>query len=140
MPVFKEICARADHYGLGIRLENHGGISGYPDVLLELIDKVGAPNLKTFIDFGNFPRDLDKYAAVDQMMPSVDMVSAKCYDFNEKGEETHTDFERMFEIIFDKHHFKGNVHIEWEGKRMSDHDGVAACLALLKKLRGDRVG
>ena len=139
VPVFKTLCERAARYGLGIRLENHGGISGYPEVLLELLEKVNAPNLATFVDFGNFPKDVDKYAAVDQMMPTVDMVTAKCYDFDEKGEEKYTDFERMFKIIFDKHHFKGNIHIEWEGKRMTDMEGVEACLALLRRLRGDDV-
>ncbi|MBI3877834.1 MAG: sugar phosphate isomerase/epimerase, partial [Verrucomicrobia bacterium] len=99
--------------------------------------KVDHPRFGTLPDFGNFPDDVDRYDAVDKMMPYAKAVSAKCYDFDDKtGNETKLDFPRLIANVVDKHGYHGNLGIEYEGDRMKEFDGVKACKKLLERLRG----
>jgi sugar phosphate isomerase/epimerase len=133
----REICTFADKKGLDVIIENHWGPSSYPDALLGLIQKVDHPRFGTLPDFGNFPDDVDKYDAVDRMMPYAKAVSAKCYDFDaETGQETKLDYERFMQLVVDKHGYHGDIGIEYEGDRLSEFDGIKACKALLERLRG----
>ena len=89
----------------------------------------------TLPDFGNFPRGVDKYDAIKQMMPYAHAVSAKCYDFDDKtGLETKIDFTRMIKIVTDAG-YKGYVGIEYEGQRLDEATGIKRAKALLEKLR-----
>ena len=121
--------------GVQIVIENHGGPSSRPELLVELIKAVDSPSLGTLPDFGNFPEGMDRYAAVDKMMPYAKAVSAKCYDFDDRGNETTIDFERMLQIVVDKHGYQGYIGIEYEGKRLPEREGIKACRDLLSRLR-----
>lgn len=133
----REICSYADKKKLDVIIENHWGPSSYPDALIGLIKKVDHPRFGTLPDFGNFPDEVDKYDAVDRMMPYARAVSAKCYDFDDAtGEETRLDFERFMQIVVDKHGYHGDIGIEYEGNRLSESDGIKACKKLLERLRG----
>lgn len=133
----REICTYADKKGLDVIIENHWGPSSYPDALIALIQKVDHPRFGTLPDFGNFPDEVDKYDAVDRMMPHARAVSAKCYDFDDStGDETKLDYPRFMEIVVDKHGYTGNIGIEYEGNRLSEFDGIRACKKLLERLRG----
>jgi len=123
-----------------IVIENHWGPSSYPDLLIDLIKTVNIPNLGTLPDFGNFPDDVDRYGAVDKMMPFARGVSAKCHDFDEAGNETGTDFERMLKIVVDQHRYHGYIGIEYEGRKLSELEGTRACRDLLVRLRGSAAG
>jgi sugar phosphate isomerase/epimerase len=70
------------------------------------------------------------------MMPWAKGVSAKCYDFDDKGEETTIDFHKMMKIVVDAG-YHGHLGIEYEGPRMSEHDGVEAMKKLLERVRGE---
>ncbi len=132
-----EICKYADKKKLDVIIENHWGPSSYPDALIGLIKKVDHPRFGTLPDFGNFPEEVDKYDAVDRMMPYAKAVSAKCYDFDAAtGEETKLNYERFMQIVVDKHGYHGNIGIEYEGNRLSEFDGIKACKKLLERLRG----
>jgi sugar phosphate isomerase/epimerase len=136
-PPLRELCDYADKKKLDLIIENHGGPSYYPDAFIALIKKVDHPRFGTLPDFGNFPKDVDRYDAIDRLMPHAKAVSAKCYDFNETtGDETTLDFPRLIANVVDKHGYHGNLGIEYEGDRMSEFDGVKACKKLLEKLRG----
>ena len=121
--------------GLNVSIENHGGASSYPDMLVALMKAVDRPNFGTLPDFGNFPDDVDRYDATDRMMPYAKALSAKCHDFGEDGMETKIDFPRMIEICVDKHGYDGWIGIEYEGGRLTEREGILACKALLEKLR-----
>jgi sugar phosphate isomerase/epimerase len=133
---FGELVAMGQQNEINIIIENHGGPSSYPDLLVQLMKAVGSPRLGTLPDFGNFPSDVDRYEAVDKMMPFAKAVSAKCYDFGEDGNETTIDFERMLQICVDQHGYHGFIGIEFEGRRLSERDGIRAARDLLIKLRG----
>jgi len=135
-PVLRAICEHGDKKGLNVIIENHWGPSSYPDALIGLIKKVDHPRFGTLPDFGNFPDEVDKYDAVDRMMPYAKAVSAKCYDFDDAtGDETKLDYPRLITNVVDKHGYHGYIGIEYEGNRLSEFDGIKACKKLLDKLK-----
>ena len=69
-------------------------------------------------------RGVDRYEAVRKMMPYAKAVSAKCYDFDDAGNETTIDFGRMMRIVTDAG-YRGNVGIEYEGTRLPEREGIA---------------
>jgi sugar phosphate isomerase/epimerase len=121
-------------YKLNVIVENHGGLSSNAEWLTSVIKKVDLPNCGTLPDFGNFPPQVDKYDAVDMLMTCAKAVSAKSYDFDEKGDETEIDYYRMMKIVLDVG-YHGYVGIEYEGKRLSENDGILATKRLLEKIQ-----
>ena len=59
-------------------------------------------------------------------------VSAKSHDFDAEGNETHTDYLRMMKIVLAAG-YHGYVGIEYEGRKLSEMDGIRATLKLLQK-------
>ena len=136
VPTFKAITEHAANKGLNVCIENHWGPSSYPALLVDLIKRVDNPRFGTLPDFGNFPPDVDLYDAIDRMMPYAKAVSAKCYDFDPKtGKETKLDFDRLIANVVEKHGYHGHIGIEYEGKRLSEFDGIKAGKKLLETLR-----
>lgn len=121
-------------YKLNVIVENHGGLSSNSQWLTSVIKNVDLPNCGTLPDFGNFPPEADKYKSVEMLMPYAKGVSAKSYDFDEKGDETKIDFYRMMKIVVDSG-YKGYVDIEYEGNRLSENDGILATKKLLEKIQ-----
>lgn len=126
--------------GLNVIVENHGGLSSNGKWLAETIGSVGMDNCGTLPDFGNFVIDkktgesYDRYKGVTELMPFAKGVSAKSKDFNEKGDEIHTDYRKMLKIVLDAG-YDGFVGIEYEGKEMGEHEGIKATKKLLAKVR-----
>ena len=118
---------------LNVIVENHGGLSSNGKWLTSVIKKVDLPNCGTLPDFGNFPPETDKYEAVEMLMPHAKAVSAKSYDFDDKGDETKIDYYRMMKIVLDAG-YKGFVGIEYEGDRLSETDGIVATKKLLDRI------
>jgi hypothetical protein len=77
--------------------------------------------------------EYDRYLGVDEMMPSAKGVSAKSHDFDAAGHETHTDYQKMLDIVVKKHGYHGWIGIEYEGKILSESDGIKATKVLLEK-------
>lgn len=119
---------------LAVLCENHWGMSSHPDDLVAVLRAAGRDNVGTLPDFGNFPPEVDRYDAVAAMMPFAKAVSAKCHDFDERGEETRTDYARMLKIVRDAG-YRGWIGIEYEGERLSEVEGILACKRLLERLR-----
>ncbi len=139
-----EGCGALAEYGsknkIHVICENHGGPSSDPDALLALIKKVGNKDFGTLPDFGNFPNkdheySIDVYQAIARMMPYAHGVSAKSYDFDDKGNEKHLDYARILKIVTDAG-YNGWVGIEYEGSRLSEPEGIMATKKLLESLRG----
>ena len=71
------------------------------------------------------------------MMPFAKAVSAKSHDFDERGEEIHTDYRRMMKIVVDSG-YHGYVGIEWEGgDPKSELEGVLLTKRLLERVRNE---
>lgn len=114
-----------------VLIENHGGLSSDPDWLLSLIRLIDDPHLGALPDFGNFPPEIDRYAAVEALMPHAGAVSAKCYDFDDHGDETTIDFARMMEIVRAAG-WRGHIGVEYEGARLGEREGIIAAKQLLE--------
>jgi len=121
-------------HDINVIVENHGGLSSDGKWLTGVIKKVDLPNCGTLPDFGNFPPETDIYKAVEMLMPYAKSVSAKSYDFDEKGDETKIDYYRMMKIVLDAG-YKSYVGIEYEGERLSETEGIVATKKLLEKIR-----
>jgi hydroxypyruvate isomerase len=66
-------------------------------------------------------------------MPYAKAVSAKSHDFDDAGNETHTDYLKMMKIVVDAG-YHGYVGIEFEGGG-DEHAGVRATQKLLERVR-----
>jgi len=127
------VLAHAKGTGVSVLLENHGGLSSDPAWLRSLVELVDSPDLGTLPDFGNFPDDVDRYDAVEMLMPHAKAVSAKCYQFDADGNETKIDFPRMLDIV-KQAGYHGYVGIEFEGQEQPEREGILACKKLLEQL------
>ncbi|MGH9631540.1 MAG: sugar phosphate isomerase/epimerase family protein [Bryobacteraceae bacterium] len=128
---FRSLCEYAAPRKINVIIENHGGISSEPDVVVRLMQKVNLPNFGTLPDFGNFPKGMDKYQAVSKLMPYAKGVSFKCYDFS-GGKETTIDMDRMMKIVIDSK-YSGWIGIEYEGSRLTEFEGIQAAKTFLDR-------
>lgn len=156
------LCAFAEPLEMNVIVENHGGLSSNGAWLASVMTGVKAENCGTLPDFGNFyvaknrgkPEqyakekaiyegddiyqenegglEYDRYQGVSDLMPYAKGVSAKSHDFNDQGEETHTDFLRMMKIVADSD-YEGYVGVEYEGKETAEIQGIKLTRALLEK-------
>ncbi len=131
---------------INVIVENHGGYSSSGKWLKGVMTAVNKKNVGTLPDFGNFCikrdaknwktclEDYDRYQGTKELMPFAKGVSAKSYDFNEKGECIETDYYRIMKIVKDSG-FKGYVGIEYEGDLLSEEEGIRKTKALLEKIQ-----
>ena len=132
---------------INVIVENHGGMTSDGQWLSAVIKAVGLPNCGTLPDFGNFclrreKGDMweskcveyyDRYKGISELMPFAKGVSAKTYDFDEKGNCVETDYARMLHIV-KKAGYSGHIGIEYEGTKLSEDDGIRATKKLLEKI------
>lgn len=122
---------------IAVVVENHGGLSSNGQWLTGVMKLVNHPMCGTLPDFGNFrvsrEEEYDRYKGVTELMKYAKAVSAKSHDFDERGEETHTDYHRMMKIVLDAG-YRGWVGIEYEGSKMSERDGIKATKKLLERV------
>ena len=144
-------------------VENHGGLSSNGSWLANVLSTVDMENCGSLPDYGNFyvaknrgnaekyaadkaPYEgdpaysedsvglgYDRYKGVEELMPFAKGVSAKAHDFDENGNEIHTNFERMMQIVRDAG-YKGYIGIEYEGKKLGEADGIKATKVLLDRV------
>ncbi len=148
--------------GLKVIVENHGGLSSDGAWLASVMRMVNLGNCGTLPDFGNFylvknrgnaedyerqkplfvgrktsedEKGLfyDRYQGVTDLMPFAKGVSAKSHDFNDAGDEIHTDFARMMQIVAASG-YSGHVGIEYEGDSLSEDEGILKTKALLERV------
>ncbi|HWL10704.1 MAG TPA: sugar phosphate isomerase/epimerase family protein [Planctomicrobium sp.] len=128
----------AEQHNMNVIVENHGGLSSNGKWLSSVIRRVDHPHCGTLPDFGNFRiKDgevYDRYQGVDELMPYAKAVSAKTHDFDEEGNEVHTDYLRMMKIVL-KHYYHGFVGIEYEGSKLDEFEGIRKSKALLERVR-----
>lgn len=128
--------------GINVIVENHGGHSSNGEWLSGVMEQVGMDNVGTLPDFGNFCiergpdgclNEYDRYKGMKELMPYAKGVSAKSNEFDEAGNEVHSDFAKIMKIVKDSG-FKGYVGIEYEGAELSEDEGIKATKALLEKV------
>lgn len=125
-------------HDINVIVENHGGLSSNGQWLASVIKMVGHPRCGTLPDFGNFKiaegEWYDNYKGVAELMPYARAVSAKSYDFDENGNHKRYDYEKMIKIVLDAG-YRGYIGIEYEGSKLSEHEGILATKRLLERVR-----
>jgi sugar phosphate isomerase/epimerase len=147
---------------IDVIVENHVGISCNAAWLAGVMKQVNSKHCGTLADFGNFCinrtkpgtndiagymktkclEEYDRYKGIEELMPFAKGVHAKTHVFDASGNDTETDFYKMFKIIKNSG-FNGWVSIEYEGglfkmytkdsKYLDDYAGVAATKKLVEK-------
>jgi L-ribulose-5-phosphate 3-epimerase len=142
MKLVAEGLRRLVEYGaahqLNVIVENHGGLSSNGAWLTGVMRLVDHPRCGTLPDFGNF-YEYDRYKGVAEMMPYAKGVSAKTHDFDAHGNCVETDYLRMMKIVVDAG-YHGRAGIEYEGKHMSEPDGIRATKRLLERVASELGG
>lgn len=134
-----EYCSKL---GLNVLVENHGGLSSNAEWLTGVMKLADNEAVGTLPDFGNFIIDrktgesYDRYKGTAELMPFAKAVSAKTYDFDEDGNEKTIDYHRIMKIVLDAG-YHGWVGIEYEGKTLSEEEGVRKTKQLLERVRRD---
>jgi sugar phosphate isomerase/epimerase len=140
----KALSQYAAEKNVNVLVENHGYLSSDAALLVEVIEEVNMENCGTLPDFGNFClkreggerweakciEEYPKYQGIKEMMPYAKAVSAKSYAFNDEGEETTLDYERILKIVQDAG-YTGFVGVEYEGENLSPEKGIEATKELL---------
>lgn len=132
----------AKDFDINVIVENHGGISSDGKWLSNVISSVGMANCGTLPDFGNFCiesnedgciNEYDRYLGVKELMPFAKGVSAKSHDFDENGDEIHTDYTKMLKVVKEAG-YRGHIGIEYEGAEDSENMGIMKTKTLLEKV------
>ncbi len=148
---------------IDVIVENHVGISCNGEWLADVMKEMNNPHCGTLADFGNFCinrtkpptndiagwmqtkclEEYDRYKGISELMPYAKGVHAKTHVFDANGNDTETDFAKMFRIIRDSR-FTGWVSVEYEGglikmytkdeKYLADDAGVLATKKLIEKV------
>ena len=74
-----------------------------------------------------------KNISLAELLPFAKAVSAKSHDFDENGNEIHTDFLRVMKMVKEVG-YNGFVGIEYEGSAISEDQGVQKTYDLLIKV------
>ena len=130
---------------INIIIENHGLFSSDAALIAGIIKDVNMPNFGAFPDFGNWclsakwgstqedcDKVYDRYQGVGELLPYAKAVSAKSYNFNEKGEDTKIDYYKMLKIVKNSD-YDGYIGIEYEGMEKEEHEGILITKALMEK-------
>jgi sugar phosphate isomerase/epimerase len=158
----RRLSEHAAPMGLGVIVENHGGLSSNGAWLASVLGAVGLPNCGSLPDFGNFyvarnrgdaaafekekaiygndpaytedesGLGYDRYRGIADLMPYAKGVSAKAHDFDASGNEVHTDYVQAMTIV-KAAGYSGYVGIEYEGKTLGAMEGIKATQALLER-------
>ncbi|MEH6406178.1 MAG: sugar phosphate isomerase/epimerase family protein [Leeuwenhoekiella sp.] len=132
-----KLAAYAETKNINVLVENHGGFSSNAKLLMEVINSVNKNNCGTLPDFGNFClkreggamwsapciEEYPVYEGIAEMMPKAMDVSAKTFNFDDKGQETTLDYQRIMQIIKDSG-YTGYIGVEYEGDLPNPEEGI----------------
>ncbi|MBQ4913573.1 sugar phosphate isomerase/epimerase [Maribacter sp. MMG018] len=138
-----KLATYAKEKNINILVENHGGLSSNGALHAEVMAMVDMDNCGTLPDFGNFcitrkPDSwdcevmYDKYKGVKELMPYAKAVSAKSNVFDAEGNEVEIDYVKMLQMVKDAG-YTGFIGVEYEGKELSEEEGIKATRDLLLK-------
>lgn len=98
-----------------LAIENHGGLSADPAVLVEFVQHFHSPQLGVCLDFGNFEGDSKVFPqSLESLVPHAIHVHAKSRGFKSDGEEATIDY-RMCLSALKSAGYEGAISIEYEG-------------------------
>jgi sugar phosphate isomerase/epimerase len=147
---YRRLARTARSLGLDLLVENHGGITADPEVIVALVEGVGRDELKVLVDIGNFEPLLSVQMAVMQgkEIPNVDvtplydkvariapyahLVHAKTHEFDDAGRPVRLDVVRALRVVRDAG-FTGPVSLEYEGNEGDPWENTRRTLNLVEQ-------
>lgn len=139
----KELGNYAGEKGLDLLIENHNGYSSDPEWMIALMEGVNLNNVGVLGDFTNWTLRTnpethypDPYGGIELLSPYIRAVSAKSEDFDTNGEETTTDYKKMFGVLQKATHLKF-AGVEFFGTSISRNKGALLTKALIERVVTD---
>lgn len=129
----QEACDHAAKYGVYLALENHGGITGTAEQLLQLVEAVKHDWFGVNLDTGNFQTD-DPYSDLAKIAPYAVTVQIKTEIQRRGKKKEDADLKRLVEILRTAR-YRGYVALEYEAAEDAD-SAVPRHLETLQKLMG----
>jgi sugar phosphate isomerase/epimerase len=131
----------AEAMDIHVVIENHGGYSSNGKWLADTIRKANHRLAGTLPDFGNFristldgkPVSYDSYRGVDELMPLASGVSLKPRVWDDAGNESDLDYNRMMKIVL-SHGYHGHVGIE-HGDKDREWESIVDIRKILETLQ-----
>jgi sugar phosphate isomerase/epimerase len=114
--------------GICLGLENHGGITGRAERIIDIVKRANSPWVGINVDTGNFRSD--GYSQIEMCIPYAVNVQLKTDIALEAGKREPQDWNRILSM-FAKACYKGFLSIEYEAKE----DPATAVPRLMKTLR-----
>ena len=100
-----QLCEFGEEHDQHVIIENHGGYSSDGKWLRDTIVMADHPRAGTLPDFGNFRIDnestYDSYRGVEELMPYATGVSVKPVVWDDEGQSSPLDYQRMMRIVLD---------------------------------------
>lgn len=106
-----QLCEFADDFGINVIIENHGGNSSHAPWLMGVMRLANHSRVGTLPDFGNFrihhEKDTnesisyDSYRGTAELMPLAKGVSVKPRVWDDFGNESDLDYDKMMRIVLD---------------------------------------
>jgi sugar phosphate isomerase/epimerase len=128
---FTELADIGRRNNMVVTMENHGGISYNPDVIVQIMKEINSPYCRVLADFLNWPKEDDKLVNLRKIAPYAFATHAKFLTFDAKGESPEIDAGQAVKILKEAG-YKNPYGIEYEGST-DDHEGVLKSKALLLK-------
>ncbi len=126
---FAELIPKAQECGVILGLENHWGLGRTAAGVLRVVKEVDSPWLQVTLDTGNFLDDM--YGQMDALAPLTVLVQAKTYPGTGTWYTLDIDYSKVAEIL-KRHHYRGYISLEMEGKE-SFQTAVPMSLEMLRK-------
>ncbi len=112
---------------LKVGVENHGGLSSDPKLLVALIESIAG----CCLDLGNYPSAM-RHGAIQALAPHTVHVHAKSYTFDSVGNETTIDYPSLLALL-QTAGYEGYYSIEYEGYG-DPQQGIEQTKKLLEQL------
>src|SRR5690606_11638926 len=126
---FEELVPIAEKLGVILGLENHWGLGRTADGVLKVVRSVDSPWLQVTLDTGNFLEN--QYEQFAALAPLAVLVQAKTYFGGGTWYTLDIDYDRVAAIL-KKHHYRGYLSLEFEGKEEFS-TAVPKSLEMLRK-------
>ena len=102
----------AEHKGVALALENHGGITSTPAQILKLVEAIDAPNFGVNLDTGNFHTE-DPYGDLARIAPYAVNVQVKTEISRRGQKKENADLAKLIAILREAK-YSGYVVLEHE--------------------------
>jgi Xylose isomerase-like TIM barrel len=147
---FRRLSRTAQSLGLQLLVENHGGITADPAVIVAIVEAVGPADLKVLVDIGNFEPllslqmarmqghelpEIDPtpiYGKIAQIVPYAGFVHAKTHEFDQHGQPRPLDVVRALRVVRDAN-YAGPISLEYEGSEGAPWENTRRTKALVEE-------